>query len=190
MINMHDIKRGAAVMVDGQPYFVIDFHRAGTGQRRPVLHVKLKHIVSGSLTEKTLSEKDVLEEPDVEKATVTYSYRNPHSLVFMDAKTYAEIEIAADIVGDKADLLGDEVEVRVLLLDGIPVGLEFPPSVTLEVTETAEPQKGAPASRTSSVGKPATLSNGAQVDVPMFIRKGERIRIDTETRQYLGKDKE
>src|SRR3954464_2003771 len=119
MINMHDIKKGAAVMVDGEPYFVLDFRRAGTGQRRPVLHVKLRHIVSGSLTEKTMSEKDVLEEPNVERKMVTFSFRTPDAITFMDQTTYEQIELQADVVGEQADLLTEETEVRLMILDGL-----------------------------------------------------------------------
>lgn len=190
MINMHDIKKNAAVLVEGQPYWVVDFKRAGTGQRRPVLHVKLRHIVTGSLTEKTLSEKDVLEEPNVERNMVTFSFKSANAYVFMDQKTFEQVELSAELVGDKAEFLGDEVEVRLLILEGIPIGLELPPSVTLEVTECSDPQKGGSSSRSSSVGKPATLSNGMQLEVPLFIKQGERIRINTETREYLGKEKE
>ena len=190
MINMHDIKKGAAVIVDGQPFFVVDFKRAGTGQRRPVLHVKLRHVVTGALSEKTLAEKDVLEEPNVERSVVTFSYRSGTRLVFMDQRTYEQVELPAELIGENADLLGQDVEVRLMVLDGVPVGIELPPSVTLEVVETPDPQRGAPSSRTSSVGKPAKLSNGIEVEVPLFIKKGERIRIDTATRQYQGKDNE
>ena len=190
MIGMHDLKIGAAVIVDGQPYFIVDFKRAGTGQRRPVLHVKLRHIVTGSQTEKTLAEKDMLEEANVERSVVTFSYRRGTTLVFMDQKTYAEVELSADLVGKDADLLDENVEVRVMSLDGNPIGIELPASVTLEVVETPDTQKGAPSSRSSSVGKPAKLANGTELEVPLFIKRGDRIRIDTATRQYQGKANE
>jgi elongation factor P len=190
MIDMHEIKKGDAVLIDGEPYFVHDFKRAGTGQRKPVLHVKLRHVVTGSLTERTLTEKDTLEEPDLEKTVARFSYRSGDAFVFLDQRTYDPIEVKEDLVGDAKDLLADELEVRILVLDGTPVGVELPPSVTLEVLETPEPQKGAPSSRTSSVGKPAKLAGGIEVEVPLFIRKGEKIRISTSTREYLGKEKE
>jgi elongation factor P len=190
MINMHEIKKGQAVLVDGQPYFVHDFKRAGTGQRRPVLHVKLRHVLTGSLTERTLSEKDTLEEPDLEKVTARYSYRSGDAFVFLDQKSYEPVELKAELIGDAQDLLVDELEVRVLILDGTPVGVELPPTVTLEVLETPEQQKGSAGSRTSSVGKPAKLQNGVEIEVPLFIKQGEKIRISTDTREYQGKEKE
>lgn len=188
MINMHEIKKGQAVLVDGQPYFVHDFKRAGTGQRRPVLHVKLRHVLTGSLTERTLSEKDVLEEPNLEKVTVRYSYRSGDAFVFLDQQTFEPLELKAELLGDNHELLVDDLEVRVMILDGQPVGVELPPSIVVEVLETSEPTKGAPSSRTSSVGKPAKIQNGIQIEVPLFIRQGERIRISTETREYQGKE--
>jgi len=190
MINMHDIKKNAAVLVDGQPHWVVDFKRAGTGQRRPVLHVKLRHIVTGSLSEKTLSEKDVLDEPNLERTIATYSYKSANNYVFMDQKTFEQVEIPAEILGDRAEFLGEEVEVRLMHLDGVAIGVELPPAVTLEITECSDPQKGGTSSRTSSVGKSATLSNGLQIEVPLFMKKGERIRVNTETREYMGKEKE
>ncbi len=190
MINMHDIQRNAAVLVAGQPHWVVDFKRAGTGQRRPVLHVKLRHIVTGSLSEKTLSEKDVLQEPNVERTIVTYSYKNANNYVFMDQKTFEQVELPAGLLGDRAELLGEDVEVRLMYLDGVAIGVELPPAVTLEITECSDPQKGGSSSRTSSVGKPATLSTGLQIEVPLFLKKGERIRVNTETREYMGKEKE
>ena len=146
--------------------------------------------MTGSLSEKTLSEKDVLDEPNLERTMATYSYKNATHYVFMDQKTFERVELPAELLGDKAEFLGEEVEVRLMHLDGVAIGVELPPAVTLEITECSDPQKGGGSSRTSSVGKPATLSNGLQIEVPLFMKKGERIRVNTETREYMGKEKE
>jgi elongation factor P len=182
----HNLKKGVILRVEGQPYVVLDYWEARTAQRRGTLHVKLRDVKRGKVVERTLDDRSEADVMDSSTRVLQYLYSDPGAYHFMDVRTYDQIAIPAEVVGDSAPFLVEETEYRALFLDEQPVVVEIPPAIVLEVVETP-PSAGTASGNTY---KAAKLKGGMEVSVPRFVKSGDRIRISTETREYLGKESE
>lgn len=182
----HNLRKGVIMRLDGKPYVVLEYWESRTGQRRPTLYVKIKDLMLGKVLERTISGDSPVDELDSQNRLLQYLYSDPAACHFMDVRTFDQLEIPHDVVGDSKIFLLEENEYKVLFLDGKPVLVELPPAVVLEVTQTP-PSAGTSSGNTN---KAATLSNGLEVQVPRFIKTGDKVRVSTETKQYLGKDNE
>lgn len=182
----HNLKKGAIIRLEGKPYIVIEYWEARTGQRRPTLHVKVRDVKAGRVLDKSIDEGSPVDLMDSQTRVLQYLYSDVSTCHFMDVRTYDQLEIPHSVVGDNAVFLLEETEYKVLFLDDQPVLVELPPVVVLEVADTP-PMAGTGSGNTN---KAARMSNGIEVQVPRFVKKGDRIRVSTETRQYQGKDNE
>jgi len=179
-----NLKRGVILRVDGQPYLVLEYWEARTAQRRSTLHVKLKDVKRGKVIEKTLDDRSEADVMDSHTRVLQYLYSDTATCHFMDVRTYDQLEIPLELVADRALFLVEEAEYKVLFLDDQPVTVEIPPTVTLEVLDTP-PSSGTTSGNTYKVAK---LKGGIEVQVPRFVKTGDRVRVSTETMEYLGKD--
>jgi elongation factor P len=179
-----NLKKGVILRVDGQPYVVLDYWEARTAQRRGTLHVKLRDVLKGKVVEKTLDDRTDADVMDSSNRLLQYLYSDPGTCHFMDLRTYDQIGVPRDVVGEAQVFLVEEGEYRILFLDEQPVQVEVPPAVVLEVEDTP-PSAGTASGNTY---KAARLKGGIEISVPRFIKAGDKVRISTETREYLGKE--
>lgn len=182
MLDMNDIRVGSLVKIDGQPYLCLwsDFMR--TAQRKPVRRTKLKNLMTGSVLEQTFKHGDKIEEADVERSKASYLYTDPTGVHFMDNVTYEQVSLPKEMVGDQLRFMKDGTEYQLVNFEGRPITVELPKKVELKVTQTSDAVRGDTAQ--GAVFKEATIETGATVQVPMFIKQGDTIRINTETGEY------
>ena len=147
------------------------------GKGGAFVRLKLKSLISGAVLDRTVKGGETLEAAEVSHRQMQYLYAEEERLVFMDQASYEQLEIPRDLI-ENADLIPESCEADVLVHNGKPVGVELPTFVTLEVTETDPPEKGGRL-------KAATLETGATVQVPSFIERGEKLKIDTRDRSYV-----
>ncbi len=183
MISGNHLRPGSVILYGGHVYQVESSVRAGTAQRRASFHVKLRNVETGENLQKTFQGDDELEEPALEKRDAQYSYRKGRELYFLDQVDYNEHMLPEDRAGNARHFLREGDVYRLLVVDGNAIALELPPAVTLEVVETAPPMHGA----SENVYKDAKLETGLVVKVPPFLKQGEKVRVSTETLEYLGK---
>ncbi len=181
-----EFKRGMVLMLDGAPQLVEEFHVSGTAQTKHKLHVRLRHLKTGRLTDQTLPDGERLPIADVQHCRVQLSYADGKDFVFSDVESFEELTLSAEQIGDRRCFIKENVEYRALLLDGRLLDIVLPPNVTFEVVDTAPPIRGG----SDNTWKPARLDTGLEIMVPLFIATGEKIRVDTTGRKYAGRESE
>lgn len=184
MGNLTDIRTGAIVKLNGDPYLVVwnQFNRKQ--QRKPVMRTKLKNLINGSALDKTFLAGESFEFADVGNKRCQFLYKSDESAFFMDNETFEQFELPIDQVEGSLPYLKDDMEVYVTFYEGKPIAVQLPPKIELKVLETPPGVKGDTATGGS---KPATLETGAVVNVPLFINEGEVILVNTETGEYVGR---
>ena len=187
MYTSSDLRKGLKVEIDGDPYIITDFEFSKPGKGQALYRCRLKNMVTGNAFDKTYRSNDKFKKAPLEERTMQYLYSQGEEYHFMDNKSYDQIVIMADQLGDDTKFMIDNMDVQVLLFKGRPIGVTLPNFVTLEVTRADPWAKGDTASGST---KPATLETGHVVQVPPFINEGELIRIDTRTGAYVERVKE
>ena len=170
---------------EGQLFSVLDYSVVQTGKQRPTVHVKLRSISTGHTGERTLDQLGKIEEVPAEMREMQYLYADRSERIFMDAETFEQYPLGEDVLGDAIQFLVEEESYRCLTIDGQLVSLQLPDVVALEVVDTAPVQHAGGA---TNVQKDARLASGLVIHVPLFIKNGDRLRVKTETREYLGKE--
>ena len=186
MIKATDIRRGMVITMEGVNFVVLDFAHHTPGNLRAMVQTKLRNMNSGSLIEKRFRSVDQIEVPFVETKEYEYLYSAGDEHVFMDVETYDQLHFSGDIIGTAMDYLLPNSRVMVKYINEKPVSIEIPDFVELAVTDTPPALAGATA---TNQYKEATLETGLKVQVPPFVKPGERIRIDTRTGGYLERVK-
>lgn len=181
-MDTSDIRKGFKMMVDAKPYVVVDFQFVKPGKGQAFTRVKVKSLLDGSVLERTYKSGEKIEKADVEERTMQYIYPDGENFVFMHESSGEQITVAGDKLDEDAKWLSDGMTVDVTLWNGQPIGVNLPASVTLQIAHSEPGIKGDTA---SGANKPATLSTGAVVNVPLFVNEGEWIRVDTETGKYI-----
>lgn len=182
MFSPSDFKKGLRILVDDQPYYVVEYQHFKMGRGKANIRTKLKHIKTGSIIEKVFSSNDSFKPPDMEFKTMQYLYENGGELTFMDVQTFDQIEIEADNLGDAKWYLIENEEYKVAFLDGEALSVDMPASVVMEVIETEPAARG---DTVTNVTKPAKIVTGLEVKVPPFIKVGDNIKIDTRSGEYI-----
>jgi elongation factor P len=180
----NDLKNGMTLNLDGQLWSVIDFQHVKPGKGGAFVRTKLKNVMSGKVVDRTFNAGVRVEQASVDKREMQYLYREGDDFVFMDNQDYDQPHIPATVVGDVAAYLLEEQNAVVAFNEGVPLYVELPAAVQLTVSQT---DPGLQGDRSTGGTKPATLETGAQIQVPLFITTGEKIRVDTRTGQYLGR---
>lgn len=186
MYDTSDIRKNLKIVLDGQPYTVIDHQFVKPGKGQAFTRTKLKNMVTGAVLEKTFKSGEKLEKADIEERQMQYLYPDGDQFVFMDTSTYAQLHLGRDILEDTPDYLQDGMMVDVLFFQDRPIGVTPPTFVELEVTETEPGFKG---DTSSNITKPATVETGKLVHVPLFVEKGDVLKIDTRTGEYVERVK-
>jgi elongation factor P len=180
----NDLKNGMTLNIDGQLWTVVEFQHVKPGKGGAFVRSKLKNVLSGKVVDRTFNAGVKVDVANVDKREMQYLYREGDDFVFMDTQDYDQPHIPKDTVGDAADYLLEEQTATVAFNDGTPLYVELPASVELTVSQT---DPGVQGDRSTGGTKPATLETGAQVQVPLFITTGERVKVDTRTGGYLGR---
>lgn len=187
MYDTSDIRKGLKVLMDGNPYTVVEFQFVKPGKGAAFTRTKFKNLLTGAVVERNIRSGEKLEPANVEQRTMQYLYRQDDEMTLMDETNFEQISIGVDLVGDAHDLLKDNMPCDVLFFNNRPVSVELPTFVQLEVT-ASEP--GARGDTSGNVLKPATLETGAVVGVPLFVNVGDLLRIDTRTHEYVERLKQ
>ena len=182
MYSPSDFRKGLRIIVDDQPYYVVEYQHFKMGRGKANIRTKLKHIKTGAVVEKVFSTNDSFKPPDMVSKKMQYLYENVGEFSFMDSETFEQIAIPVDNLGDAKWYLLENEEYKVLFLDNEAISVDLPASVILEVTATEPSAKG---DTVSNVTKPATLSTGLTVKVPPFVKEGDKVKVDTRTGEYL-----
>lgn len=182
MYDTSDIRKGLKVLIDGKPYTVIEFQFVKPGKGAAFTRTKFKNLLSGDTFERNIRSGEKLEPANVDQRDMQYLYKEGDDLVFMDQTNYEQVTVSADLIGESVDLMKDNMPVTVLFFNERAVDVTLPTFVFLEVT-ASEP--GVRGDTSGNVQKPATVETGATVNVPLFIRVGDTIKIDTRTHEYV-----
>ncbi|NMG59226.1 elongation factor P [Geitlerinema sp. P-1104] len=185
MLSSNDFRTGSTIELDGAVWRVVEFLHVKPGKGSAFVRTKLKNAQTGSVVERTFRAGETVPQAILDKRTMQHTYREGEAFVLMDMETYEETRLTPDQIGDGAKYLSEGMDVNVIYWNDQVVEVELPNSVVLEVTETDPGVKGDTATGGT---KPATVSTGAQVMVPLFISIGERIKIDTRNDSYLGRE--
>jgi elongation factor P len=182
--STNDLKNGMTLSIDGQLWSVVEFQHVKPGKGGAFVRTKLKNVLSGKVVDRTFNAGVKVDVANVDKREMQYLYREGDDFVFMDTHDYDQPRIPAVTVGSGADYLLEEQTVTVAFNEGTPLYVELPAAVELTVSHT---DPGLQGDRSTGGTKPATLQTGAQIQVPLFITTGEKIRVDTRTGDYLGR---
>jgi elongation factor P len=182
MASTQDIRKGLKIQIDGVPFHVVEHQFVKPGKGQSFTRCRVRNLVTGNVVEKTWKSGESVELADVEDRRMTYSWAEDEQYVFMDPNTGDQIYLEKNKLGDESRFLSEGLECDVTLFNGSPIGVELPPNVTMQIVSSEPGIKGDTA---SGATKPATLVTGAVVNVPLFIKEGEWIKIDTSSGQYL-----
>lgn len=185
MISSNDFRPGVSIELDGGVWRVVEFLHVKPGKGAAFVRTKLKNVQSGNVVERTFRAGETVPQANLEKSTMQHTYKDGDSFVFMDMETYEESSLTAAEIGDRVKYLKEGMEANVVRWGEQVMEVELPNSVVLEVTQTDPGLKGDTATGGT---KPAIVETGAQVMVPLFISTGEKIKIDTRTDTYLGRE--
>jgi len=177
-----DIRKGLKVMMDGAPWVVVEFQFVKPGKGAAFTRTKLRNLLTGSVIDRNFRSGEKFEPADVETKSMQYLYKEGDSFVFMDTSTYDQVHIPSDTVGEDANFMPENLVVEVLFFQSRAVGVTLPNFIEQPVMETDPGFRGDTATGTT---KPARISTGATVNVPLFINVGDIIKIDTRTGGYL-----
>ncbi|WP_022885141.1 elongation factor P [Glaciibacter superstes] len=184
MASTADIKNGVVLKIDGQLWTVIEFQHVKPGKGGAFVRTKLKNVVSGKTVDRTYNAGAKIETENVDRRDFSYLYADGDSYVFMDVSDYDQLSVSATVVGDAANFMLENQSVTVALHDGNPLYVELPASVVLEITYT---EPGLQGDRSTGGTKPATVETGYQIQVPLFLEQGTKVKVDTRTGDYLGR---
>jgi elongation factor P len=182
--STNDLKNGMVLNLEGQLWSVVEFQHVKPGKGPAFVRTKLKHVLSGKVVDKTFNAGIKVDTATVDRRDMTYLYQDGNQFVFMDGETYEQEHIDADVVGDQSKFLLENSTVTVATHEGTPLFIELPTSVELVISQT---DPGLQGDRSTGGTKPATLETGAEIQVPLFLSTGEKVKVDTRDGRYLGR---
>jgi elongation factor P len=182
--STNDLKNGLVLNLDRQLWTVIEFQHVKPGKGPAFVRTKLKHVLTGKVVDKTFNAGIKVETATVDKRDMQYLYKDGEDYVFMDTSDYEQIHVPAATVGDVANFLLENQDAIVAIHEGTPLYVELPTSIVTEITYT---EPGLQGDRSTGGTKPATIATGYQIQVPLFLEIGTRVKVDTRTGGYLGR---
>ncbi|MCL2454178.1 MAG: elongation factor P [Micrococcales bacterium] len=184
MATTNDLKNGMVLRIDGQLWTVVQFQHVKPGKGGAFVRTTLKNVLSGKVLDRTFNAGVKVETANVDKREMQYLYKDGSDFVFMDMTDYDQMHLSEAIVGDAAHFMLENQTAIVALNDGNPLYVELPASVVLEITYT---EPGLQGDRSSAGTKPATLETGYEIQVPLFLNQGTKVKVDTRDGSYLGR---
>ncbi len=186
MATTNDLQNGMVLNIDGQLWAVVEFQHVKPGKGPAFVRTKLKNVESGKNVDRTFNAGTKVETANVDRRTMQYLYNDGSNYVFMDTGTYDQIEVSPEIVGDAKNFMLENQEAIVATNEGRVLFIELPASVELVITFT---EPGLAGDSATGRTKPATLETGHEIQVPLFINQGEKVKVDTRDSSYLGRVK-
>lgn len=180
----NDLKNGMVLQLDNGLWTVVEFQHVKPGKGPAFVRTKMKHVLSGKVVEKTFNAGVKIETANVDKRDMQYLYRDGDDFVFMDTSSYDQIHISPAVVGDAEHFMLENQSAIVATHDGEPLYVELPASVELVISHT---DPGVQGDRSTGGTKPASLETGYEIQVPLFIESGTKVRVDTRDGSYLGR---
>ncbi len=184
MATTNDLKNGMVLKIDNQLWSVVEFQHVKPGKGPAFVRTKIKNVLSGKIVDKTFNAGIKVETATVDRRDMTYLYQDGDDYVFMDASTYDQITVPGDVVGDAKNFMMENQDAIVSLHEGNVLYIELPATVVLEITYT---EPGLQGDRSNAGTKPATLETGYEIQVPLFLEQGTRIKVDTRSGEYAGR---
>ena len=184
MASTADIRNGVVLNIDGQLWNVIEFQHVKPGKGGAFVRTKLKNVVTGKVVDRTYNAGAKIETENVDRRDFQYLFQDGDDFVFMDTADYEQITVPAAVVGDASNFLLENQVATVALNNGNPLYVELPASVTMEITYT---EPGVQGDRSNAGTKPATIETGYEIQVPLFVGIGTKVKVDTRTGDYLGR---
>jgi elongation factor P len=182
--STNDLKNGMVLNLEGQLWSVVEFQHVKPGKGPAFVRTKLKNVLSGKVVDKTFNAGVKVDTATVDRRDMQYLYKDGTDFVFMDGSTYDQIHVPEATVGDVANYLLENQTAQVATHEGSVLYVELPASVVLEITYT---EPGLQGDRSTGGTKPATLETGAQIQVPLFLETGTKVKVDTRDGSYLGR---
>ena len=184
MATTNDLKNGMTLDIEGQLWTVVEFQHVKPGKGPAFVRTKLKQVLTGKVVDKTFNAGVKIEVAVLEKREMNFLYKEGEDFVFMDNKTFDQMNISAATVGDASQYMLENTEAIVAIHENNPLYIELPASVALTVTYT---EPGLQGDRSSCGTKPATVETGIQIQVPLFIKQDEKVLVDTRDGSYQGR---
>jgi elongation factor P len=184
MATTNDLKNGMTLDLEGQLWTVVEFQHVKPGKGPAFVRTKMRQVLTGKVVEKTFNAGLKVEVANLEKRDMTFLYRDGDDFMFMDAKTFDQIAISENVVGESVNYMLENCEAIVAMHEGNPLYIELPASVELTITYT---EPGLQGDRSSGGTKPATVETGITIQVPLFIKQDEKVLVDTRNGSYLGR---
>ncbi|HIK38581.1 MAG: elongation factor P [Geminocystis sp.] len=185
MISSNDFRPGVTIELEGSVWKVVEFLHVKPGKGSAFVRTKLKNAQTGNVIERTFRAGEMVPQANLEKRVMQHTYKDGDDYVFMDMESFEEFRLSASQIGEKSKYLKEGMEVNILFWKNNVLDVELPNSVVLEVVETDPGVRGDTATGGS---KPAILETGAQIMVPLFVAVGDKVRVDTRTDTYLGRE--
>lgn len=182
MISTTDFRGGVRLLIDGEPFYIVEFQHVKPGKGGAFVRTKLKSYISGNVLDRTFRSGERFEEPDLEEREMQFLYATGDDYTFMDTETYEQLTFAKKQLGENADLLKENMTAKILVYEHRPIDVELPIFIELKVVD-AEP--GVRGDTASGGTKPAIVETGATIKVPLYLEVGTVIKIDTRTRAYV-----
>ncbi len=186
MYSASDLRKGLKISIDGEPYIITDFTFSKPGKGQSLYRCRIRNMITGNSSDRTYRSNDKFEKAPLEERTMQFLYEQGGEYHFMDNKTYEQIALSKEQLGDTTVFLMDNMDVEVLLFSDRPIAVTPPVFVELTVTKADPWVKG---DTSGSDTKPVTVETGFVLQVPPFIEEGEKIQIDTRTREYVTRVK-
>ncbi len=184
-ISTNEFKAGVKIEVEGQPYTIVSNEFVKPGKGQSFNRVRLKHLITGRTIERTFKSGDKADIADVVETEMRMLYKEAEGVIFMDDKTFEQVKIAFESMGDNSQWLMEDHLYYIVFYKGQPVTVEPPTFMEMIVTETNPGDRGNTAS--GRVLKPATVESGAKIQVPIFVEQGEKVKVDTRTGEYVSR---
>jgi elongation factor P len=181
-MDLNDVKLGAIVLMNNQPFKVIWSNRMRTAQRKPVMQAKLENVITGKVMEYSFKFGEKVEEADVARERANFLYTDGDGAHFMNNETFETIDIGKDVIASQLEFLKEGLEVQILRFNDKPVSIELPIKIDLKVVDAPPNVVG---NSGGNVTKPVTMETGLVVQAPMFIKEGDLLRIDTRSGEYV-----
>lgn len=182
MVSTSDFKKGLKILVDDEPYSIIDFQHYKPGKGNQITRTKLRHLITGGNLERTIKSGEKFKVPDVQYGEMDYLYADDTGFHFMDPDSYEQIALSEDVLGDQSLYLTEGMKIKICFYNERAVAIELPQSVVLAVEHTEPGFKG---NTVTGGTKPATMQTGLKVNVPLHINIGDTLKINTTTGDYL-----
>lgn len=184
MLTLNEIKTGVNIVVNGTPFLVLSHQHSKMGRAGSVLRTKLKNLITGTVMEKTFQGAESVLEANITKSKSQYTYKDGLTYNFMDSESYEQFALSKEVLGDNINYLKEGTEVTILNFNNIPINIEIPVKMKLKVVEAPPGIKG---NSVSSGGKIVVLETGVNVSVPLFVKVGDEVIINTQEGKYVSR---